>query len=115
MLHVLTATNLPADSVPAYRDILKEEFSQRRRRNPRYSLRAFARDLKLSPSMLCDVINGNHGLSRAGASKVAQALNLNPQESEFFCDLVDCTNARSAIKRETARLRIVTQLLAATP
>jgi uncharacterized protein (TIGR02147 family) len=90
-----------------YRDIIKEEFSQRRRRNPRYSLRAFARDLKLSPSMLCDVINGNHGLSRAGAAKVALAMNLSPQETDYFCDLVESLDARSAMKREMARIRLL--------
>jgi len=94
------------DHQVTYREIIREEYAQRRGRNPRYSLRAFARDLDLSPSMLSDVMNGNHGLSRAGATKVARAMNLNRSESEFFCDLVDSVDARSTTKRETAKIRL---------
>lgn len=89
-----------------YKTILKEELAARCRQNPRYSLRAFARDLKLAPSRLSEILNGKQGLSRAAATKVANALGYGPGETERFCDLVESVHARSKRDRETAKVRL---------
>ena len=89
-----------------YRAILQAELAGRCRQNGRYSLRAFARDLKLAPSRLCEILSGKQGLSRAGAERVAMALGLDPQATGFFCDLVDAHHARSRHDRELARERL---------
>ena len=47
-----------------YRDILSDQFNVRRKVNARYSLRAFARDMSISPSRLSEVISGKGDLSR---------------------------------------------------
>src|SRR4051812_19686100 len=41
-----------------FRSFLQEEFSARARRNPRYSLRAFAKSLDIDPSELSKVMRG---------------------------------------------------------
>lgn len=89
-----------------YKTILKEELAARCRQNPRYSLRAFARDLKLAPSRLSEILAGKQGLSREAAVKVAQALGYGAGETERFCDLVESLHARSRRDRETARIRL---------
>lgn len=93
-------------SPPHYRDILREAFQDRRARNPHYSLRAFARDLMLSPSTLSDVLNDKCGLSRASAKQIARALNYNQSETEYLCDLVDSLEARSKSDRDLAKIRL---------
>lgn len=43
---------------PNYRDLLRFELSRRKNKNPAYSLRAFARDLAVSPSRLSEILSG---------------------------------------------------------
>ncbi len=52
------------------------ELRRRQEKNRRYSLRSFARDLRLSPAMLSQVINDNRQLSRATLARIAIVLNL---------------------------------------
>lgn len=93
-------------AVSDYKAILKDELATRCRQNPRYSLRAFARDLKLAPSRLSEILNGKQGLSRPAAERVAAAMGYGPAETERFCDLVASVHARSRRDRETAKVRL---------
>lgn len=79
-------------------------------KNPRYSLRAFARDLKIEPARLSDILNGKKGLSRGAAELWAQRLGWNDSETEFFCDLVESEHARNPIKRQLAKRRALSTL-----
>ncbi|MFW7380925.1 MAG: TIGR02147 family protein [Oligoflexus sp.] len=90
-----------------YRSILKEELNARCEQNPRYSLRAFARDLQLSPSRLSEILNRKQGLSRKAAEKVAQSLGYRADEATYFCDLVSVRHARSVQEKEDAQLRLL--------
>lgn len=90
----------------SFRSVLKEEFERRSKRNPNYSLRAFARDLKLSPSRLIDVMNSRMGMSLANASEVSKKLNFNETEHDFFLDLVRSEHARKASDRNEAIQRV---------
>lgn len=53
---------------------LQVEFTRRLTVNPNYSLRAFARDLKLYPSQLCEVFKGRKGLSRDSIARISKNL-----------------------------------------
>ena len=76
-----------------YRSILKDELLRRIRQNPRYSLRAFARDLRLSPSRLSEVLSGKQGLSRQAAKAITERLGWRGSEAERFIDLVESQHA----------------------
>lgn len=89
-----------------YRTLLKEELEGRLKRNPRYSLRSFARDLNLSSARVSEILRGKSGLSRDRALDIARRLGLNTVETDYFADLVDSAHARSKVKRELARIRI---------
>ena len=93
-----------------YKVILKEELAARCRQNPRYSLRAFARDLKIAPSRLSEILSGKQGLSRPAAERIAKALGYAPAEIERFCDLVESLHARSRKNRDNARVRLKSQV-----
>jgi uncharacterized protein (TIGR02147 family) len=71
-----------------YRDQLQRELDRRKRTNPAFSLRSFARTLDVSPSFLSHVINGHKNLSLLTALKIAQKLRYSPSEADSFVDLV---------------------------
>jgi len=79
----------------SYRTIMLDEYQYRERQNPSYSLRAFARDLDISPSQLSDVVKGKTGLSSKKAIDVAKRLGLNDKEVQCFKALVEVEHGRS--------------------
>lgn len=92
-----------------YRELIRFELERRCRGNPRYSLRAFARDLGLVPSRVSGVLNRRQGLSREKAAKIAEKLGLTPAEQLLFCDRVESEHARSTAKKDLARKRLKTR------
>lgn len=71
------------------RVILQQTLVAKQKKNSRYSLRAFARDLRVSPSFLSEVLNGKYGISRQLARQIAERLGFDPRESDHFCELAD--------------------------
>lgn len=100
-----------------YRSYLAALFAFRRRRNPGYSLRSFARNLGLSASRLSEVLNSNQEISVGTAASVVQWIDLDPDETEHFLDLVRDRRAeaveraeieqRAALRRSKRQLRIL--------
>lgn len=73
-----------AELEPAYRSILKEELRERQKRNELYSLRAFARSLKISPTMLSQILQGKRSITQQTATKIADALPLSQEDRRKF-------------------------------
>lgn len=90
----------------SYRDILKSILESRISANSKYSLRAFARDIKISPSQLSLVLNGKKGISLLAAERIVQSLDLKPQEASVFLDLVSSVDAKSKAVRQEAIQRL---------
>ena len=88
-------------------DFLHLELRKRCEKNGAYSLRAFARDLDMSPSRLCEVLKYNEGLSTARAGTLAQKLKLRSREREFWMNLNLAQHGRSPKSRELAKKRLV--------
>lgn len=91
-----------------YRLFLTREFERRCEKNPRYSLRAFARDLGLPASRLSEILRSQSGLSEAAAIVVAKKLNLTGDEIDLFQVMVSAEHSRSGLKREQAKVRLKT-------
>ncbi|WII70945.1 TIGR02147 family protein [Bdellovibrio sp. 22V] len=89
-----------------YRDYILKELERRQRKNPSYSLRAYARDLEVPCSRLSEILNGKVGLSETRAMNLATKLNLSPSEKDFFVDLALAEHARSAVLRSMAAKRV---------
>jgi uncharacterized protein (TIGR02147 family) len=89
-----------------YRALLRHELESRCERNPRYSLRSFARDLGVTSSRLSEVLRGRYGLSRDSATQMAKRLGWSNQEIDHFGDLVDLQHARSRQKKLAAQGRL---------
>lgn len=93
----------------SYRDFMLRELERRQRKNPSYSLRAFARDLEVPSSRLSEILNRKMGLSETRAVALADKLNLSSSEREFFIDLALAEHARSAVIKEMAQRRVQTR------
>lgn len=61
-------------------EFLNRELERRCSANPRYSMRAFAKALKLSPGELSEILRRKRALGARACQKVAQALELSPAE-----------------------------------
>jgi uncharacterized protein (TIGR02147 family) len=72
----------PEPGLKKYQQFLLQELAERKTRNPVYSIRAFARDLDVSSTALCDVLAGKRDLSRKNAEKVASILCLSPGRTQ---------------------------------
>src|SRR5690242_10123333 len=89
-----------------YRSFLKDELERRMGINAGYSLRAFARDLKMSPQNLSSLLKGKKGISAEAAATMADRLEMNPQEASYFLDLVSLAHARNPQARKIAEFRV---------
>lgn len=63
-----------------FRQILQLELSARCSKNPRYSLRSFARSLSVEPSALSQMINGKRPITRKMMLRLGLALGLSVQQ-----------------------------------
>src|SRR5690348_3009600 len=94
----------------SYREQLKQELSRRRKINPRFSLRSFARTLDVSPAFLSKVLQGKKHLSVEKATSVAKRLKYDTNEVAQFCHCVEREHRGESFRRvieenETETLR----------
>jgi len=82
-----------------YRNRIRIEFDRIRKRNPAYSLRAFAGKLDLHPGTLSSVLKGKRGIPRRKGTQVAARLGLTGLERKFF---LESLNARDAETPDSA-------------
>ncbi|MBC7385871.1 MAG: TIGR02147 family protein [Cryobacterium sp.] len=67
---------------------LSEQLRIRTEKNARYSLRAFAQNLGISPGELSEVLNGKRKLTFKNGLKISTALGHSPVEAENFLGLI---------------------------
>lgn len=91
----------------SYQAALKYEFEQRQKRNPMYSLRAYARDLDLSPSHLSKVLSNKSGLSTHRAMVVAKNMGLHSKNINWFKSLVEAQHSRNFHVKDRAQKTIL--------
>ncbi len=69
-----------------YKDCINRYLGEKQQKNTLYSLRAFARDLDISPSILSKILNDKKTPSLALGTKIAIALKLGRNEQRLFID-----------------------------
>ncbi len=88
------------------RAYLREELQIRKKRRPHYSLRAFARDLEMSPSSLCEFLSGRQGMSRERIMWIGRKISLSDEQVDHFCDLVETEFGRTSKDKKSAKVRV---------
>lgn len=89
-----------------YQNILKQELSRRMGQNQRYSLRAFSRDLEMTPGQLSRILNGSRNLSVQKARWTSEKLFSSKSEQNYFVCLVEFETARDERAKATALARL---------
>ena len=66
--------------------MLENELKQRQLRNPKYSIRAFARDIDFDSAAVSRVLRNELALTIKSASKIAAKLNITETQKGFLLD-----------------------------
>lgn len=82
--------------------MLRSELKRRQDRNPAYSLRAFARSLKVSPAQLSQLVSGKRPLTLKTLEKLSRELGLSPLEKKM---VLESTLARNPASTPALLLR----------
>lgn len=78
------STREPDPTSERFKHILQGEFVRRCKKNPNYSLRSFAKSLKLDSSTLSQFISGRRPITRKTAKRLAGQIELSPAECDVF-------------------------------
>lgn len=92
------------------REYLLFEHELRKTRRPSYSMRAFARDLAVSPSSLNDFLRGRVGMSRDRIDRIAGQLKWSPLRTEHFIDLIQAKFDKDTGVRQNSGAKIKIRL-----
>ncbi len=81
-----------------FRLVLQEELVRRCRKNPGYSLRAFARSLKVAPSALSAMLNGKRPITSKSIQRLGLNLGLRLDEIREYSGEAENDRARQALR-----------------
>lgn len=93
-----------------HREYLKSELVRRIQRRPHYSLRAFARDLELSPSTLSDFLNNKLSISEERIRQLSKKIALKETHQEHWIDLIRMKFAKDKAHINLAKIRVKERL-----
>jgi len=79
--------------------LLLKRLAEHQSKNPAFSLRAFSRQLQMTPATVSRVLNGKRGISLKLAQKLCDALLLDPQERT---EILDAYGVNRRLKRALA-------------
>jgi hypothetical protein len=81
------------------------EFEKRQLKNPSYSIRAFARDLGVGKTTVCDVMNGSRQLSALNIDVIATRLSLDSETiKKFLEDNLNTDRGRAVLLEDEFQL-----------
>jgi uncharacterized protein (TIGR02147 family) len=82
-----------------FREFLKADFSERKAKNPGFSIRAMAAKLKLNSGTLTRIFNEKRNIGKNLLPKFIKFLGLRSKEAEYFTYLVGFCQAKSERER----------------
>lgn len=85
---------------------LHAELRERNLKNPRYSLRAFARDLGVSASRLSELLRGKGKMSTPFAQSIAEALGPDSEKAKLFLSMVLAEKSQNSTERQMAEKQV---------
>lgn len=90
-----------------YRKFLSDIFVVRQKKNPKYSMRKFGKDLDFSsPNHIADIIKGTKNLGLTGLRRIVSRLDLDKSQLEYLTNLVQLNHCDS----DQERLALLTRL-----
>lgn len=98
---------MTSDASGDFRQFLRAELLRRIKRNPRYSVRAFARSLETDKSTLSKLMSGKRPLGKRSILRLGTKLDLAPETLESFVQKEDQRRERSLQARQEEAYRQV--------
>jgi uncharacterized protein (TIGR02147 family) len=95
-----TALKTEIATAKSYRTFLREILVEKQKKNPRFSLRAFAQQLGIQPSFLSLVLNGKRDFSEETVGLIAEKLSLEPNQAREFSLLVRLEKVKNTNQRD---------------
>jgi uncharacterized protein (TIGR02147 family) len=92
-----------------YRSYLRDSLEDKARKNPAFSLRAFARSTGLSPSHLSRTLSGQKSLSASSAQLISSSLGLSARDTAHLLTLVELEKASLGMNEGRILNRIAKQ------
>ena len=77
-------TSLTDEERTSFRLWLQRQFTERCKKNARYSLRAFAKQLSIDPSSLSQILSGRRPLSKKSVHVICEKLSAAPRDLKMF-------------------------------
>lgn len=90
-------------------NLLRDEYLDRVQKNPSYSLRAFARTIDISPSVLSRIFKGEKSLSIDRAVGIAKKLDWDSKKTNLFIQSIQYKKATSLEARSLIQAQIQTE------
>ncbi|NDF15665.1 TIGR02147 family protein [bacterium] len=87
--------------LPFYRKALNDKLVERIRKNPKYSLRAFARAIEVDASILSKVLRGERYFSEELAIRVLDRIDLSYEEREWFLSSLARARVEAGLRRSS--------------
>lgn len=91
----------------SYSEFLRSIYFHKMKLRTDYTMATFGVELGVDPSILNRLLNKQRGPSRKNALKICESLFETEEEKDHFLDLVEMDHARSLLKREQARHRVI--------
>lgn len=88
------------------KNILRNHLDMKIRKNSKYSLRALARDLDVSPSRLSEIMTKGDIPSRDTARKIFAKMGYAKEVQEKICDQIDASYSKVTWRRKSAKARL---------
>jgi uncharacterized protein (TIGR02147 family) len=90
-----------------YRNFLTDWFKEKKKKNPRYSIRAFARSLKLNAGTVTRILQGKRNISKKVITRIIEHFKLRQKEAEYFELLVIFNQSKKAEEKRIYYERIM--------
>lgn len=90
-----------------FQTCLKQELAERLQKNSRYSLRSFARSLKLDPSTLSRILTGQKIPTPELSKKILKQLSLTPKEEKQFLLSMAQAYEEDGVQRKKPEVRAI--------
>ena len=98
-----SGSRLPYNDAVTFRALLSVEFDRRRARNPRYSMRCFARSLRTHHSTLSRLLNGGRPIQARTIVSLGRSLGLSESAIRACIASEDAEAICRAVRRATFR------------
>ncbi len=87
--------------LPLHLRMLGVEFARRKSKNPKYSLRAFSRSLKIAPTPLSEILSGKRDISLKIADRIVTAMKLeHSAKHQFLRSVAESKRNRGVIRMD---------------